>query len=128
MQKRYQREIEEILKQAGDFKGPGRDKRPRIGLLRLTWLYLVRSLGGKGLSLSPGRIVLLAVSLLLSALIFKAIAPGLVGPLAFAGLLLFIVGYGLFFVKPPKIEKRWRGQSLEDGGVSWWDRFRRKRN
>jgi hypothetical protein len=70
--------------------------------------------------------MLVAVSLLLSALIVNAFVPGLVAPLAWAGLLLFLVGYGMFFVKPPKIEKRWRGQPLDDSGNSWWERLRRK--
>ena len=124
MSQRYQREIEEILKQTGGPEPSGRG--PRQNIWRLIWLYIRQSLGGKRWSLSPGRIMLIAVSLLLSALIVRALVPGLVGPLAWAGLLLFIVGYGMFFVKPPNIEKRWRGQPLEDGGEPWWKRVRRK--
>lgn len=126
MSQRYQREIEEILKQAGDLAPPGRGRRPRQSLWRLIRPYMAQSLGGKGWSLSPGRVMLVAVSLLLSALIVNAFVPGLVAPLAWAGLLLFLVGYGMFFVKPPKIEKRWRGQPLDDSGNSWWERLRRK--
>ena len=130
MSNRYQREIEEILKQAGDLGPSGRDRRPRQSFWRLLWSYVGQSLGGRGWSVSPGRIMLIAGSLLLSALIVRVIVPGvpgLVAPLAWAGLLLFIVGYAMIFVKPPKIEKRWRGQSLEDAGESWWDRIRRRR-
>ena len=127
MSNRYQREIEEILKQAGDLGTIGRDRKPRQSFRRLLWSYVSQSLGGRGWSISPGRIMLIAGALLLSALIVRVVAPGLVAPLAWAGLLLFIVGYAMIFVKPPRIEKRWRGQSLEDAGESWWDRIRRRR-
>ena len=127
MSNRYQREIEEILKQAGEMEPAGRDRRPRQSIWRLIWTYIVQSLGGRGWSISPGRIMLVAGSLLLSALIVRAVVPGLVAPLAWAGLLLFIVGYAMIFVRPVKIEKRWRGQPLEDAGESWWDRIRRRR-
>ena len=126
MSNRYQQEIEEILKQAGGFESSDRYRRPRQNFWRLLWVYLGQSLGGKAWSISPGRIMLIAGSLLLTALIVRAIVPGLVAPLAWAGLLLFIVGYAMIFVRPPKIEKRWRGQPLEDAGESWWDRFRRR--
>ena len=46
--------------------------------------------------------------------------------LARAGLLIFIVGYGMVLAKPPKVEKRWRGQSLEQSGDSLWNRLRRR--
>jgi len=46
--------------------------------------------------------------------------------LAWAGLLIFIVGYGMVLAKPPKIEKRWRGQSMEENGESLWNRFLRR--
>ena len=130
MQKRYQREIEEILKQAGEDGPPApRDQKPENETIwRLIWLYVKQSLGGKGLSISPGRIMLIAVSLLLSALLIRAFIPGAVAYLAWAGLLLFIVGYAMFFVKPPKLEKRWHQEVIEEeGGDSWWSKFRRKR-
>ena len=55
--------------------------------------------------------------------------------LALAALLLFIVGYGWIFLKPPKIkiEKRWRGRVIEPSpdrtaGPDWLDQlFRRLR-
>ena len=126
MSQKYQKEIEEILRRAGELAPVGRGRRPRFGFWRLVWLYISRSLGGKLWSVSPGRVMLTAVSLLLLALIFSKMVPGLGGPLALAGLLLFVVGYGMFFVKPPKIEKRWRGQPVDDSGDSWWDRLRQK--
>ena len=126
MPERYKDEIEEILKQAGEL-APAQERRARgPSLLRLIGLYVRNALGGSLFSISPGRVMVSAVLILLAALIFSRMVPGIGGPLALAALLLFIVGYGWIFVKPPKIEKRWRGQPLDEGGDSWWDRFRRR--
>ena len=126
MSKRYQKEIEEILKQVDDVGGRGRRPRARGGLLRLVWLYVRQSLSGKMWSLSAGRVILIAVSVLLSALVIKSFMPDLVGPLALAGILLFIIGYGIVATRPKKFEKRWRGQPLDGTSETWWDRFRRR--
>ena len=121
MSNKYQKEIEEILKQAGGLAPVGRPPTPRDGFWGLIRGYIGRFLGGKGWAITAGRVMLAAVVLLLGALILR------VGFLAWAGLLLFIVGYGMFFIKPrSSSEKRWRGQPLEGVGESWWDRLRRK--
>ena len=70
--------------------------------------------------------MLAAVRLLLAALLIGSAVPGFGAPLAWAGLILFVVGYAMFFIKPKKIEKRWRGQTIELEEDSWWDRLRRK--
>ena len=129
MSDRYKKEIEEILQQAGEISSGKRARGSRPGLLRLVWLQVVQSLGGKTLSFSPGRVMFVAVALLISALITNAIGLGFAGLLGWAGLVLFIVGYALFFVRPSKVEKRWRGQPIEYSenlGDSWWARVRRK--
>ena len=126
MSERYKREIEEILQQAGELSSEGNAGARRPSLLRLVWLHLAQSLGGKTLSLSPGRVMLFGLILLLSALISQAFFAGLVGILAWAGLIFLIIGYGMFFIRPPRIEKRWRGQRIDYDGESWWGRFRRK--
>ena len=125
MAERYKKEIEEILQQAGDL-GSGGPRGAKPNFLRLVWLQLVQSLGGKTWSLRPGRVMLVAVVLLLSALLVRPAVPGIVGPLAWGGLILFIVGYAMFFIRPPKTDKRWRGQSIDYSGDSWWSRLRRK--
>ena len=125
MSDKYQREIEEILRQAGELAPAKRPAGQRQSVWKLAWLHLAESVGGKTWTISPGRVMLVAVALLLSALIVRAAVPGLVGPLAWAGLVLFIVGYGLFFVRPRKLERRWRGQPM-DTDDSLWGRFRRK--
>ena len=112
MSNRYQREIEEILRQAGELGSAKRSPGQGGSIWKLVRLHLVESLGGRTWSLSPGRVMLAAVALLLSALIVRAAVPGLVGPLAWAGLVLFIVGYGMFFVRPAKRERRWRAHRI----------------
>ncbi len=126
MSDKYKREIEEILKQAGDIVSPEKRRQPKIGLWRLIWRNITRSLGGKLWSFSPGRIMLIAVVLFLLSMVFRATGLGIVGPLAWAGLLLFIIGYAMFFVRPRKVEKLWRGQPIDDTGETWWNRIRRK--
>ena len=126
MSDRYKREIEEILKQAGEIAGRGQKRPPKIGLWRLIWRNITRSLGGKMWSLSPSRVMLIAVVLFLLSMVFRATGLGIVGPLAWAGLLLFIIGYAMFFIRPKKVEKLWRSQPIDDSGETWWDRIRRK--
>ena len=132
MPEQYQDEIEEILKQAGESPRPPVERQPRAGLLQLMRQYFRQSMSGKGWSISPGRVMLTAVSLLLAALVLGRFVPGGAGPLALAGLLLFIVGYGMFFVSPRKgLEKKWRGQSVEEPSQNplnaWWERLRRRK-
>jgi ABC-type nickel/cobalt efflux system permease component RcnA len=69
--------------------------------------------------------MLAAVVVLLLAVVAGSITSGLAPLLGFAGLLLFIVGYAMFFIKPPKTEKRWRGQPIEYDD-SLWSRLRRR--
>ncbi len=126
MSERYKKEIEEILQQVGEapyaethFKGQE--------LLSTLRFYVLQSLKGRNLfSFYPGRVILIAVALLISALIINAVGLGFAGLFGWAGLVLFIAGYGLFFIKSPKIEKRWRGQTIEIEGESWLDKVRNK--
>ena len=126
MSERYKKEIEDILRQAGELGSGGRRQRPGRSIPRLIWFQLTESIGGKGWSVSPGRVMLIAVGLLLSALIFGSFVPGLVGVLAWSGLILLIVGYAMFFIRRKGPEKRWRGRRVDDGEDSWWERLRRK--
>ena len=131
MSSKYQREIEEILQKAGDIGG-GRKREPAssdrgIGFFRLVWTYVRQSLGGRFWSISPGRVMLLGFVLLLSALLVIPLAGGRAGLLGWAGLIVFIIGYGMVLVRPPKVQKKWRGEPIEDD-ASWLDKIRRKIN
>ncbi len=126
MPERYREEIEEILRQAGELAPPQPRRRSGPGIWGLIGLYVRQSLGGRLLSISPGRIMAAALIILLLALVFGRMGPGIGAPLALAALLLFIVGYAWVFLKPPKIEKRWRGQPIDDDTGSWRDRLGRR--
>ncbi len=119
MPERYREEIEEILKQAGEIAPPQPVRRSRPSIWGLIGLYVRQSLSGRLLSISPGRIMVAALVILLLALVFGRVGPGIGAPLALAALLLFIVGYAWMFLKPPKIEKRWRGEPVDDDAESW---------
>jgi len=47
--------------------------------------------------------------------------------LIWVGLALLVLGYLLFFITPRSVsmEKRWRGESIEDAPETQWDRFKR---
>ena len=118
MPDRYKSEIEEILQQAGELRSVPKQPNRFLKFFKFVYLHFIASLGGKSLSITSGRI------LLGSALLFL-LAIGLqVGFLAWSGLILFIIAYAMFFIRPPKIDKRWRGQIIDDRSNSWWDRFK----
>ncbi len=130
MSSKYQREIEEILQNADDIGGgERRSKRPssnnNIGFFRLVRMYVRQSLGGRFWSISPGRVMLVGFVLILSTLLVRPFVGGVAGWLGWAGLLMFIVGYGMVLVRPPKVQKKWRGEPIEDDS-SWLDKIRRK--
>ena len=130
MPQKYQREIEEILQQAGDLGLSDPPKRSRkLGIGRLAWEYFKQSIGGSAFSVTPGRIMLGAVLILLAALVLNLATPGfgVVGILAWLGFILFIVGYALFFIKPKPVQKRWRGDVIEyHQGDSLWAKLRKR--
>ena len=127
MSTKYQREIEEILESAGEVAPPKpKASRRRHGFFRLVWLYAKQSLRGGLWSLTPGRVMLVGFVLLLTGVLVNAFASGPIGYLGWLGLLVFIIGYGMVLARPPKIEKRWRGQVVEDREETWLDRVKRK--
>ena len=127
MSSKYQREIEEILKNSGPISSFDQSSRrsERHGLIQLIALYTKHAIGGKLLSASSGRVMVAGLLIMLTLLIMMQFVTGVPGLLAWAGLLIFIVGYGMALVKPPKIEKRWRGRSIENNDNSAWDRIKR---
>lgn len=130
MPQKYQREIEEILQQAGDLGLSEPPKsRQKLSFGRLAWEYFKQSIGGSALSITPGRIMLGAVLILLAALVLNLATPGfgIVGILAWLGFILFIAGYAMFFIKPKPVQKRWRGDVIEySEGESLWDKLRNR--
>ena len=117
MAKRYQQEIEEILKQVNEQtpdtkspSAPGEGKR-------------THSSGGRRRNrtpftsaISPGRLLMGGIALLVIALLLGSTIPGLKAPMVWGGVALLILAYFLFFTqtRQPSQERRWRGRSLED--------------
>ena len=126
MPEKYQKEIEDLLDNLSSLpRGPARKRQP--SLLRAVLGGIGALLGGRGWSISPGRIMLGAVILLLTAWWFTTMLPALAGLVAWAAVILFILGYAFFFISPRNTyQKRWRGEPLEQAPSPWWTRFRRR--
>ena len=125
MSKRYQDEIEEILKKAGDLEPAPRRPDPEPTYWQLIAGYFHRFVGGRKLLSSSGRVMLAGISLLLVGLLFTRVVPGIGALVAVVAVVLLISGYGMALAKPRKVEKRWRGRVIEED-ESWWSRFRKK--
>ncbi len=129
MPSRYEREIEDILEKAGieGSDAPRRRQPRRRGFWRLVWLYARQSLSGSPLSITPGRVMLLGVALLLSFLLVRPFNAGVAGIVAWAGLIVFIIGYGYALARPRRTEARWRGKPVDDSrGEGWLSRLKRR--
>ena len=126
MSEKYQKEIEDLLDNISSFP-QRRAKKRRQGLFSAVLSGVGKFLGGRGWSISRGRIMLGAVILLLMAWWFTTMLPGIAGLVAWVAVILFILGYALFFINPrSSYEKRWRGEPLEQSPAPWWARFRRR--
>ena len=120
MPEKYQDEIEEILRKAGETPpaNPGQvredDRGPSaVGASRPD-PQPANKYKGRWPRLSPGKLLLAGlVIFIIGALTWE---PGI-----WIGLAVLVVAYLLFFVKPRSIsiEKRWRGQVIEDYQSPW---------
>jgi len=131
MSNKYQKEIEEILKNAGEVapdesvreKEKPLEDRPRAvrQASRSNKAPVSFSSRGRFPSITPGKILLTGL------IVFIVTALLQIWVLIWVGLALLVVGYLLFFVTPRNIaiEKRWRGESIEDPPESPWERFKR---
>lgn len=124
MPERYQREIEDILGQADELSA-GEQTPNRRSFIRGAFSYVGSALSGQGRRISPGKILLTSLALVLVAALFKAVLPGIVAPvLLWAAVIIFILGYALFFINTSDSqEKRWRGRLVEEH-PTFWDRLR----
>tara|TARA_B100001013_G_scaffold198131_1_gene119955 strand:+ start:43 stop:450 length:408 start_codon:yes stop_codon:yes gene_type:complete len=131
MQDKYQKEIEEILKNAGEVAPdePGMEiekpleDRPRAVIQaaeasRSSESYTPR---GRWPTITPGKVLMTGL------VVFIITALIQIWVLIWVGLALLVLGYLLFFISPRNIsiEKRWRGESIEDMPDSPWDQFKR---
>ena len=126
MPDKFIREIEEILERE-ERPAPGVDSKAtgKNGSRRSRFLYPISSIYRLNELFKPSRVMLAGIILLLVAVLLNAVIPGRVHLLVWAGLVLFVIAYGLFFVRPGfQYEKRWRGRLVEDR-VPLLDRLRR---
>ena len=129
MSDKYKNEIEEILRNAEEVmpKGqPGPAKRTS-GNSGGFFSTRARLPIGRGLKISAGKLMLGSLGLFLLALVLGAATNISVVFLVVAGLVVFVIAYALFFVRPSgssSYEKRWRGRVIE-GAPAPWDRFKR---
>ena len=127
----YQQEIEDILRKA-EAEAPLPSPQSRRGLRTMVCQYARQSLNGNAWGVSPGKIMLAALGILLAAFLLRPLVPGMFGLLAWAGLIIFIVAYGMVFLKPSKggQRKMWRRRYLDeeegDDGDSWWKGLKRR--
>jgi Flp pilus assembly protein TadB len=122
---RYEKEIEEILEQAGNVQPQSATPHPGSGRFYRLRSQIAQAFSARGWKVSPGKLMLVSVGLLLVALLMNAVIPAAVGPVAWAGIVLFIVAYALFFILPPKskVERHWRGRPVDYAPRSWRGRF-----
>lgn len=111
MSQRYQKEIEEILEQANvegsDGKDSGRARTQESA--KPSPRKRSRQWHKPDLRLTTGKVLLAGVILLPIALISG------VDILAWLGIGLIVAAYVMYFAKPRRpVERRWRGQLIED--------------
>jgi hypothetical protein len=132
MQDKYEKEIEEILKNAGEVapeqsrsesEKPLED-RPRAARRAVEAnepevTYSPSS--GRWPTITPGKILITGLVVFIVAALLQ------IWVLIWMGLALLVFGYLLFFITPRNInmEKRWRGESIEETPGSLWDRIKR---
>ena len=127
MPEKYRREIEDLLSQIEGQHETVELKKPSSS--RGLFKAIIRFFGGKGWSITPGRIMMASVALLLIALLFSSSMPGLLAPLiGWGAVVIFILGYALFFINPSgSYEKMWRGQPIDEPPpANLWEKLRRK--
>ena len=113
MAQRYQREIEEILGQTGEEGQDGGPDRPSGPSRRVA--RAPRRRFGRFIRPTPGRLLLAGIVLLVLAVVLNALdAPG-VRPFFWASAGLFVFAYVAYFTRPRRaVERRWRGQPMDD--------------
>lgn len=128
MPDKYQDEIEKILEGLGENAPtnsagePGKPARSAPSELSTAdGQPARRGSGRRGPTVSPGKLAVAGLLLLLLGAIIKMTW------LIWGGLGLLVGAYLLFFVKPrsSSYEKRWRGQLLEDQPASTWEQLKR---
>lgn len=126
MKEKYRREIEEILSNVEvENDGSSLQTSENTGVESTSES---RSLMQGIKDVRPFKIILSSAILLAVALLLGPIFPSFLGSLiAWAAVVIFIVGYSLVFISPgQKYEKRWRGEPINEPELGLFERLRRK--
>jgi Flp pilus assembly protein TadB len=127
--KKYQKEIEEILRNAGEsapdeavreLEKPLED-RPRGQQRATDPVSAPYTPSSRWPTITPSKVLLAGLIIFIIAALLKF------WTIMWLGLAVLVVGYLLFFVSPRSIsmDKRWRGRPLEPGAESTWERLKR---
>ena len=130
MKDKYQEEIEEILRKAGE-SAPDKsarqserhpEDRPRDRRASPPAPAQHSRPSSRRWTISSGKLLVAGLALLFIGGVSKVL------PLMWVGLIALAAAYLLYFLKPRSIqqEKRWRGRSVEDGETSLWDWVKRR--
>ena len=126
MKERYRREIEEILSNVEvENDGSSLQTSENTGVESTSESRsLMRGIKG----VRPFKIILSSAILLAVALLLGPIFPSFLGSLiAWAAVVIFIVGYSLVFISSgQKYEKRWRGEPIDEPELGFLERLKRK--
>ena len=130
MSDKYQKEIEELLRNAGEAapdeavseKEKALEDRPQTR--RRTSdpePAPAHTPSGRWPTIKPSKVLLTGLVIFIVAALLKFWV------FVWLGLALLVVGYLLFFVSPRSIstDKHWRGRALEPGSETSWERFKR---
>lgn len=124
MSERYKQEIEDILAQ--NAKKPDDGPKAR-GVRRVPLLG-----PGARRFLSPGKVLVASLVLLLVGLLVRGFASGPMTVLFWMGLVLFIIAYAMFFTgwgRRGGEQQYWRGRRVQDvrgQGQGWLAQLRRR--
>ena len=124
MPKKYEQEIDEILRRFDDWP-PRRRQRWRGSSLR-AWTAWLRSAAAY-LEVTPTRLLVASMILVLVGYLLRLVAPGLAGPVSLLGLAAFIaalVGSVIQRRRRWRQPAGWRGRSLQVATPTWWDALR----
>ncbi len=123
MSNKYEREIEEILRQAGDLPSPKSQTKPTRRVWRGGSHWARRVVEDLRRVCTPGNLVKAAIILLVGSFLLRPVIPALAMYASSAGLVLLVVGVAAFVLTDrPAPEPKWRGRALNlsQRQPHWW--------
>ena len=120
MSKRYEREIDELLRAIGF------PSRPRPSARQVWQQRLRRVLSGVRRPSSPGQVMLASFAMAAVGLFVSALSPSWGQVLGFGAVALFVIAFFTYFMRPGlRPPRRWRGRIVEDTSLPWGERLYR---